>query len=388
MDNFYLKKVFPEAEKIFEFEHKEFNSIKDNCIFVFDTNILFVPFLISKQGLKDYKKIFKSLKTKKKLFIPSRVAREFAKNRGENLKSIFRKLHEARDRTNKGGFDLSSLPILEEDDSYKRVKEIEKQVSLLKEEYRIKIDELADHIKSWNWNDPVSTFYRELWDKDMIVEVKQDEQELIKDLEFRQKHEIAPGFKDSKKIDDGIGDLIIWRTVLELAKDKQKNIVFVTNEEKNDWFYSEFNTILYPKFELFDEFRRFTGGHSISIINFEKFLIAQNASEETIKEVKELRAASGFYIIDKEGFVFELEKSLKIAKDKNGFVSSRFFIETVLAEKFFDIGSSWEMCNRLTEENVIEQYQYEDPNGLYPPLRAIRLKLKSLVNNDEPEPKE
>lgn len=154
-----------------------------------------------------------------------------------------------------------------------------------------------------------------------------------KDLDFRVEHQIASGFKDSKKIDNGIGDLTIWQTILEIAKDKQKDVVFVTNEKKNDWFYNEFNTTLYPKFELFDEFRRFTGGNSICIVNFEKFLMSQNASEDTIKELQGLRAESGFLIISREVLISELQRSFKVAKDKeNGFVSSKFFVETLLAK--------------------------------------------------------
>lgn len=377
MDKFYLKKVFPEADKIFEFKYKDFDNIKDGCIYIFDTNVLFVPFLISKKGLKDYKKIFKHLKSNDRLFIPARVAREFAKNRGENIKSIFRKLQEARDRLNKGGFDLSSLPILEEEPNYKRIKEIEAEVNKYKEEYREKIDELANYIKKWNWNDPVSLFYNELWDKEMIIDVKKDESELQNDLDFRFEHQIAPGFKDSKKIDKGIGDLIIWQTILEIAKDKQKDVVFVTNEEKNDWFYNEYNTTLYPKFELFDEFRRYTGGKSICIVNFEKFLISQNASEDTIKELQELRAESGFLIISREVLISELQRSLKVAKDKeNGFVSSKFFVETLLANKLYDIGSSWELVNTLVSEGVLEIYTHTDPSGLFPPVGALRFKTK------------
>jgi len=380
MDKFYLKKVFPEADKIFEFKFKDFENIKDNCIYIFDTNVLFVPFLISKKGLKDYKKIFKQLKSKHKLYIPARVAREFAKNRGENIKSIFRKLQEARDRLNKGGFDLNNLPILDEEENYKRVKEIETEVNKLKEDYREKIDELSLYIKSWNWNDPVSEFYNELWDKEMIIDVKKDETELQKDLEFRIEHQIAPGFKDSKKIDNGIGDLIIWQTILELAKDKQKDVVFVTNEEKNDWFYSEYNTTLNPKFELFDEFRRFTGGKSISIINFEKFLISQNANEDTIKELQELRAESGFLIITRDILINELKRSLKVAKEKeNGFVSSKFFVETLLANKLYDIGSSWELVNALVSEGVLEIYTHTDPSGQFPPVGSLRFKTNKKI---------
>ena len=66
----------------------------------------------------------------------------------------------------------------------------------------------------------------------MIINVKEDKNKLEENLNYRIEHQIAPGFKDSKKPDKGIGDLIIWQTILELSKDKKKDIVFVTNEKK------------------------------------------------------------------------------------------------------------------------------------------------------------
>ena len=56
----YLKNIFPDADKIFESQFKDFDKSKKNCIYVFDTNILFVPFLMSKKSLENYKNIFRS----------------------------------------------------------------------------------------------------------------------------------------------------------------------------------------------------------------------------------------------------------------------------------------------------------------------------------------
>lgn len=375
MDKYYLKKVFPDPKALFEFEFKDLNSIKNDCFYVFDTNVLFVPFLVSNKGFKDFKKICQKLKDDNRLFIPARVAREFANNRGENIKTVFRKLHEARERINKGGFDLTSMPLLEENADYKKVKSIEKKITELKDEYREKIDSLTNQIKKWNWNDPVSEFYKTLWTADSIVEMQFDDDKLIENLKFRHEHYIAPGYKDKSKLDDGIGDLIIWQTILEISKDNNKDVVFVTNEEKNDWFYNEKNTALHPKFELFDEFRRFTGGQSIAIVSFRDFLEVQEANTETIAEVKELRAPSGFLNVDKEVILEELHKALKTAMEmENGFVGSKFFVETLLAGKLYDIASCWETVNSMVNEGIMEIYKHHDPKGIYPPISALRIR--------------
>lgn len=373
IDNFYLEKVFPEPDKLFEFEFKSFNQINEDSLFVFDTNVLFVPFLVSTKSFKDYKKICKKLREEDRLFLPARVAREFAKNRGDNIKHIYRKLRESRERLSKGGFDLDSMPILEDDDNYKEIKKIEKKVTELRETYRKKIDALSEDIKNWNWDDPVSKFYMELWSSESIVEVKKSHEDLLKDLKFRQEHQLAPGYKDKSKIDEGIGDVIIWQTLMELSKEKENNLVFVTNESKNDWFYNEKNTSLYPKFELFDEFRRFTNGKSLAIISFKQFLISQQATEDTIKEVQGLRAESGFLKIENDVLLEELKKALKIASSKNGFVSSKFFVETILANQFYDIASSWALVYQMHETGIIDIYTHIDESGQFPPISALRL---------------
>lgn len=372
-NNFYLKKVFPEARALFEFEFKDSAEIKSSCLYIFDTNVLMLPFLVSNKGFNDYKTICQRLKDSNRLFIPARVAREFAKNRGENIKGIFRKLIEAKERTGKTALDIDSIPVLAEHSDFKRVKEIAKTIKELKAEYRDKIDSLSEEVRKWNWNDPVSQFYKTLWTEETIIEMEFSEEDLVKELKFRQAYRVAPGYKDSSKIDDGIGDLIIWQTILEIGRDKNNDVIFVTNEEKNDWFYNEKKTNLLPKFELFDEFRRISHGKSIAIISLQDFLTIQEAKETTIAEVKELRAPSGYFTIEPNVLLAELRKAHVIAKERDGFIGAKFFVETILANKMYDIASTWAILQELEGKSQIEMYKHEDPEGFYPPISAIRL---------------
>ncbi len=297
-DNFFLGKVFAEPEKVFRFNHHGIDKVKDSCIYVFDTNVLLVPYVISKQGVADYKKIFLRLKKESRILIPARVAIEFAVNRGRKLSLVFAKIIEYKERLNRDNLKLENFPLLEDQSDYKEAKDIEVKIAALKKEYRKCLDSIENRIKNWNWNDPVSKAYKDIFTKDIIVGVKKEEAELERDLEYRILHKIPPGYMDKAKADNGIGDLIIWQTVLEIGKDKALDVVFVTNEKKQDWFYVQQKTGVFPRFELYEEFRSFTGGKSINIISFSDFLNLQQAKEETVDEVR--REAKAFEAVERE----------------------------------------------------------------------------------------
>lgn len=75
----------------------------------------------------------------------------------------------------------------------------------------------------------------------------------------RYKKEIPPGFKDAKS-KDGVrkyGDLIIWKELLNFARTQSKDIVFITDDVKADWWESEnekriFHHKLVAEFEKLD----------------------------------------------------------------------------------------------------------------------------------------
>ena len=231
-DLFYLNKIFPEPEKVFSFKYKEINDIKDTCIYILDTNVLLIPYFTSKDSLDDFKRIFSKLKNENRLIIPARVAMEFAANRGTKLARIFATIHEVKDQLNKSDFKFENFPILEGQTNYENIITIQNKINKLKPEFRKNLDSLGDYVQKWNWNDPVSQLYREIFTNDLIVKLKKSESDIEEDLNFRIQHEIPPGYKDSKKIDQGIGDLIIWHTILQIGKELNNDVIFVTNEKK------------------------------------------------------------------------------------------------------------------------------------------------------------
>jgi len=288
---FYLKEVFPEADKIFSSKYSSVEQIKDECLFVLDTNILFVPFDTSEKSLKAIGEIFKSLKKKNRLFLPARVAREFAKNRGKNIGNLFLKIRQKKNGLNSGNFKIEDYPLLENNNEFIQLKDKFKAINKLISESRQIFNNIENHILSWNWDDPVSNIYSEIFTPEIVIEMKKEPEELKKDLKFRIEHKIPPGFKDSGKLDDGVGDLIVWQTVLEIGKENDKNVILVSDDQKNDWFYKQDKMGVYPRFELFDEFRRFTNGNSIAIINFPQLLEMFDAAEDIVVEVeKSIRA--------------------------------------------------------------------------------------------------
>jgi rRNA-processing protein FCF1 len=285
-DIFYLDKVYPEPDKIFSETFSGANNLLKDSIIILDTNVLLIPFDTNDKNLQEIKNIFLKYKSKNRLFIPARVAREFANNRATKIGDVFLQVRQKKENLNSGNYKINQYPILEKNKDYIELKKQFEEIQKLIKLSRKNLENIESHIKEWTWNDNVSLAYKEIFTPEIIIEAKKDSIEIEKDLAFRIAYKIAPGFKDSKKPDDGVGDLIIWQTILEIAKEHNKNVVFVTNDQKNDWFYKQDKIGLYPKYELFDEFRRYTSGKSISIINFIKFLELSDADAETINEVK------------------------------------------------------------------------------------------------------
>jgi len=80
--------------------------------------------------------------------------------------------------------------------------------------------------------------------------------------ELRYKYKIPPGFMDEEKDKKDntkrlkFGDLILWKQVLEKAKSIQRPIVFITLDEKEDWWdLDKDKTPVQPRKELFVEFK-------------------------------------------------------------------------------------------------------------------------------------
>jgi hypothetical protein len=276
--------VYPKADSLFNLSVPPIDSVKDTCIFVIDTNVLLLPFTISGQSIQELKKVYVKLKNENRLIIPGQVAREFVKNRPEKIKEIFQRLHEKRSKLQNVGLEKS--PLLNELPSYEQAKQIELQINKLFDDYKNKIGEIIEVVQNWVWNDPVSLIYKELFTPEIIFELKLDEEDMKKKLERRYAHNIPPGYKDKDKPDAGIGDLLIWYTILEIGKNHKRDVVFVSMEQKTDWFHRSNNKILYPRFELVNEFNQYSDNKSFYIIRLSDLLKLSTVGEDIVKEIR------------------------------------------------------------------------------------------------------
>ncbi|MBB4638608.1 PIN domain-containing protein [Longimicrobium terrae] len=281
-DAFVLKDLFPDAESIFSFEPRPLLVIAPESLIVLDTNVLLLPYNTGKNSLAEIASTYRRYVVEKRLMVPGQVAREFAKNRSDKLKDLFQQISRKRDVDLKS----QSYPLLESLDQYQAVKAAEAALAKQLTEYRSSVDQLLKVIRNWNWNDPVSALYRELFSAGVVFDPELDREELRKDLAHRQAHRIPPGFKDSNKPDGGVGDLIIWHTILAAAKARGLDVIFVSNDVKNDWWYQSEKQQLYPRFELVEEFRRISGGKTLHVVRFSEFLELVGAQPEVVNEVR------------------------------------------------------------------------------------------------------
>ena len=284
-DIFIANSIFPDPVPLFLTSLKPVEEIKDSALIVLDTNALLVPYSIGKDSLTQIEKTYKKVVKTNQLRIPGQVAREFAVNRASKILEVFQQL--SQKKKNASGLQKGSYPLLESIPEYQAVVTLEKKIDTQLREYKTKIDNVLEQIRSWTWNDPVSSIYAGLFGEQVVFDPPIDRDVVKAELSRRQLHHIPPGYKDGSKDDSGVGDYLIWLSIVELGKSSKKDLIFVSGDQKADWWYRTENQAIYPRYELVDEYRRETGGFSFQIIPFSRFLDLFGASETTVEEVRE-----------------------------------------------------------------------------------------------------
>lgn len=299
--------IYPEAEAIFTTRLRPLEEIKDDCYIVLDTNALLVPYGTGKESLDQIRQTYATLVAEKRLVVPGQVAREFAENRANKLRELYQQLSRKR---NVPQLQKGKYPLLESVNEYQQTVSLEKEIDELLRKYQETIGKVLDHIRGWNWDDPVSLMYGELFVEDVILDPAIDEAKVRSELARRQLHKIPPGYKDSTKDDDGVGDLLIWFTILKIGEAYKKTVVFVSGEEKADWWYRSENQPLYPRYELVDEFRRQSEGQSFHIIELSRLLSLYGASESVVAQVRQEEREVGVGQVSIQQQAFRAEEAV------------------------------------------------------------------------------
>ncbi len=358
---FRLEEIFPDVDGIFLTSMPTLQECKNNSLFVFDTNALLLPYEMNTSGIPKLKELYKELISTNSLFIPKRVAREFAKLRNKKLGEIFQAVRTKKSIKHTSNFNAPILSDLKEkkklDKAYKDLQNAEKK-------YFESIDNLANVISSWGWSDPVSLIYSDLFKRHVFIDHDKTHEEIEAELKRRNELKIPPGYKDSSKADDGVGDLIIWLSILNLASSKQKNIVFITQETKQDWWNKSDGTAFLPRYELIDEFRRISNGKSIHIIQFSQLLDLFEIDQPIVDSAIDAEVKNS----NKKGIQDEMLKNLALYGAKQDIEKKKKFkaindaLTKYSGDKQIETIKKWFYANY---ENPAECSPYDTKKGGY-----------------------
>ncbi|MBS1983495.1 MAG: DUF4935 domain-containing protein [Bdellovibrionales bacterium] len=285
VDMFAANSIFPDAAAVFTAKPLTLEGVKETACIVLDTNTLLVPYASGAQTLSEIETTYRRLLDAGRLLIPAQVAREFTRNRVKKLSELHQKLF--RRRSDLRSFQQGPYPLLETATEYSEVRKLEKELDALVGRYREALTVVIDKVASWEWNDPVSLLYSRLFPEKIVIDMTRPLEKVRDEHASRYRNQIPPGYKDNAKDDEGIGDLLIWLTILEIGAARKQSVIFVSGDEKADWWHRSENQHLYPRYELVDEFRRASHGHSFHIVRFSRLLELFGASANVVAELRE-----------------------------------------------------------------------------------------------------
>ncbi|PKF60574.1 hypothetical protein CW745_13645 [Psychromonas sp. psych-6C06] len=291
-----MKNVFPGH---FKHDETKLTDIWENSLFVFDANILLNLYRYSDTTRQDFLALMEQIKDR--IFLPHQAAAEYLKNR---ITTINAQKKSYEDSINSIGKVRKSL------------KE-STQHPFVKSEILDKLDDVFEELKTeLNGNKAVHTdriVNDDIKDSlGLIFEGRTGEsysdktlEEIIMDGAKRYEQQIPPGYMDAKtkKVNGDCkvlkekcrpyGDLIVWKQLLEKAKEEDNSVIFITDDSKEDWWELAGKVTIGPRPELTEEFVSVVK-KDFHMYSADKFLVlarkylGSEASDETLKEVQEV----------------------------------------------------------------------------------------------------
>lgn len=281
-NHFILNKSFPKIISILK-KKKSIEEMLRDAIFVLDTNSLLAPYQTGKDDIEKIKNTYTKLISENRLFIPEHVLREFAKNRSVKIGELYSQIDIYISQI--PSVKSFEYPILGELESYLALNKAREEVTVAIKKYGECLKELKNGIVNWNWSDPVSVMYSTTFTENIIFACSSSEDDLLKEYYSRLEYNIPPGNKDKTKESNAIGDFLIWKSILELGITQKRDIVFISNDEKNDWLLKGNKKSISTRYELVHEFFDKTNGNNFLCMTFASFMEAQGVEINLVQNL-------------------------------------------------------------------------------------------------------
>ena len=231
--------------------------IWDECIFVFDTNVLYDFYRYSDDTVVVLFTILEQLKGR--IWIPHWVGLEYHRGLEERIKEQVEKYTSTMKDLSNFSDKIETQrehPFLSE--------ELQQEIKSFYEKFNKELTAQKAKLKNLITDNPVKEKVALLIGDNIGNSLtKEEEEAIIKNGDERLPKNIPPGFVDYKEKEkrpglDKYGDYIIWFQILKEAKAQKKPFIFVTFDTKEDWYklikFNNSKVLIGPRPELVEEF--------------------------------------------------------------------------------------------------------------------------------------
>ena len=266
--------------------NEDLKRLWEGATLVFDSSSLLKLYTYSTKTQEEFLELL--LKVKERVWISWQAASEFHRNRASKISKEAKKY----EQISKGLRDLSSQfkssrhPFIDE----QVLEEFERVVTSIQKS----LGESKKHQDTLLRDDAVGEKVASIFEDARIGDSFSHEEltKIYEEGQSRYEKEIPPGYKDASKPEPHMyGDLIVWKEMLEKAKRDGEDLIFVTDDGKEDWWDIFEGKTLGPRIELIKEFGDLTN-QEICFYNSDRFLemareYGLDVSEQAIEEIKE-----------------------------------------------------------------------------------------------------
>ncbi len=250
-----MKTLFAEYYRLSDERIKE---IWEDSSIVFDTNVLLNLYRYNEDTCREFIKVIEFYKDR--LWIPYQVGFEFHRRREDIIrrnvaayKTLGAKLSESL---------IKAVDVLSSDFSrhpYINMSEIRKKVEKCANTIVKSLEKQEESHPDYLKDDFVLNEVTRLFNGRVGTDFSEEDLEkTYKEGEKRYSNQMPPGYCDAKnKRDKGnrslYGDLIVWLQTISYSKEQKRNIIFVTDDHKPDW-WDKVEGNHTPRKELIKEF--------------------------------------------------------------------------------------------------------------------------------------
>lgn len=329
------------------------SEIIENGIIFLDANALLNLYRLSNENREKLFEILENVKDR--LYLSNQVGKEFYKNRTkvmymkQNLKSgLIKELSKDIETI------LNKVENVNFTSKYKGACNLLKHEHTLKNEIVNKLIEMKEcainTIKEYDISinndtysdrDEILDKIVKLFDGKVIQDMSEDDlNKIYTEGKNRYDKKIPPGYEDVKEKDEPecYGDLVIWNELINFSKEKKSNILFVSDDRKEDWCK------LLTKFGQEDNKK----GKKIDF----------GTRPDLIKEFKE-KTDQLFYSVTTEEFIKSISKLCEIDNTKGLEEESEIIREELQSSKIKHKLIEY-TCDLNFEESTLGKYNEED----------------------------